>query len=483
MSITANFYTFSKRENSTAQPSGGTTFDIVLKDDCSVISPTIKLATTNPTAYNYAYISDFGRYYFVSDWTSNNNGLWTAHLTCDVLATYKSEIGSAEEYILRSASDFDGDIIDSLYPTKPGIKITHSTSATPFSTSTMCFVVGIINNISYPKIGALTYYVMDSTTFGQLLNFMFGNASYCVWYDPTTSQLVDDSYAKAQFNPIQYITECFAIPYSPPSDALVSTELHFGWYTPIVGGSNLSAYAIIPNKLIWSQSPFNFLRSDHPEAATRGNYLNGAPFTQLYLKAGPFGEIVIDPNMIQNNTGITLDIKGDFMGQMIMDIYTYGGDDGGKFISRERANAKMPFPIAQVNNNPIQFYANVMSTLGSGASMIGSIATGNILGIAGNAIQIQSGVMSASQAMAGTVQKSGSQSAIIEAFQGFYLTTKTVDVVEDDNAQRGRPLCKVKTISSLSGYILVSDPDIHISGTLEENIKVKQYMASGFFYE
>ena len=481
MSITANFYTFSKRENSTAQPSGGTTFDIVLKDDCSVISPTIKLATTNPTAYNYAYISDFGRYYFVSDWTSNNNGLWTAHLTCDVLATYKDEIGAAEEYVLRSASDFDGDIIDSLYPTKPAIKITHSSPVTPFTSSTMRFIVGIINDVSSSKIGALTYYVLTSVQFGQLLNFMFGDASYMLWLDPSTSQLIDDKQAKAQFNPIQYITECFAIPYTPKDT--VSTPLHFGWYVPTVGGSTLSAPAISPSSLIWDLENHNHLRVDHPEASTRGNYLNGSPFTQLYLKAGPFGEIVIDPNMIQNNTGITLDIKGDFMGQMIMDIYTYGGDDGGKFISRERANTKMPFPVAQVNNNPIQFYANVMSTLGSGASMIGSIATGNVLGIAGNAIQIQSGVMSASQAMAGTVQKSGSQSAIIEAFQGFYLTTKTVDVVEDDNAQRGRPLCKVKTISSLSGYILVSDPDIHISGTLEENIKVKQYMASGFFYE
>jgi len=482
MSMTAKFYTFSKRENSTKQPTGGAQYNILLKDDCSITNPVITLSGPNPRQYNYAYIQDFGRYYFVNDWVCNHNGLWTAHLSVDVLATYKTEIGASTEYVLRSASQFDGDIIDSLYPTKPAITSTHSTPVQPFTAGTMRFIVGIINDVSTAKIGALTYYVLTSLQFGALLNFMFGNADYAAWIDPSTGQVVDDSYAKAQFNPIQYITECFAIPYVP-QDAISGVPLHFGWYIPVVSGTTLAAPAIDPSHMIWDLASHNHTRANHPDAATRGNYLNGAPFTQLYLKAGPFGEIIIDSNLIQNNTGISLDIKGDFMGQMIMDITSYGGEGAGKFISRERANVKMPFPIAQVNNNPIQFYSSFLSMIPSGAAMIGSIATGNVIGALGSAVQIESGVMSATKAMAGQVQKSGAQSAIIEAFQSFYMVTKTSLVCDDDNVHRGRPLCKPVQISTLSGYILVSDADLEISGTYEENQKVKGYMNSGFYYE
>ena len=68
-----NLYTFSKRENSTKQPtaSTATAFTCVLKDASGVLAPTIKLDPTigNPRSYNYAYIADFGRYYYVRDWT------------------------------------------------------------------------------------------------------------------------------------------------------------------------------------------------------------------------------------------------------------------------------------------------------------------------------------------------------------------------------------------------------------------------------
>ena len=68
-------------------------------------------------------------------------------------------------------------------------------------------------------------------------------------------------------------------------------------------------------------------------------------------------------------------------------------------------------------------------------------------------------------------------------FGNFLAVSEFLEVVDDDLAQRGRPLCQKVQISSLSGYILVSDPDIAISGTAEENDEIKSYMASGFYYE
>ena len=73
--FSAVFYTHSKRVNSTLQPSSGTSYSIDLKADSSVLNPTIELDLGqggNPTEYNYCYIAEFKRYYWVS-WTWSNS--------------------------------------------------------------------------------------------------------------------------------------------------------------------------------------------------------------------------------------------------------------------------------------------------------------------------------------------------------------------------------------------------------------------------
>ena len=59
--MTVNFYTFSKRQNSTASPisAAAESFSCTLKDSSGVLRPVLEIykqATWNPTALNYAYI-------------------------------------------------------------------------------------------------------------------------------------------------------------------------------------------------------------------------------------------------------------------------------------------------------------------------------------------------------------------------------------------------------------------------------------------
>ena len=117
MAITVNFYTFSKKTNSTKQPTGTAALSAscLLKDATSIISPVFQIRTSDPTTYNYCYCRAFHRYYFISDITWNK-GYWEIRCKCDVLATYKTTIGSTNGYILRAANYSDGNIIDELYP-------------------------------------------------------------------------------------------------------------------------------------------------------------------------------------------------------------------------------------------------------------------------------------------------------------------------------------------------------------------------------
>ena len=119
MSIQVRFYNFNKRTNSTKVPTGsGTDYNCVLKDDTSILEPVIRLQTSNNVkGYNYAYISDFSRYYFVTDIVSSK-GFWEISLKVDPMASEKSGIGALSAYVLRSSSSYDEYICDTAYVSK-----------------------------------------------------------------------------------------------------------------------------------------------------------------------------------------------------------------------------------------------------------------------------------------------------------------------------------------------------------------------------
>ena len=60
----------------------------------------------------------------------------------------------------------------------------------------------------------------------------------------------------------------------------------------------------------------------------------------------------------------------------------------------------------------------------------------------------------------------------------------TFSLVTDEDVQhRGRPLCKLVQISTLSGFIQAADGDILAPATESELRSIKAYLEGGFFYE
>ena len=92
---------FSKRKNSTKQPTGGTQITVRLKDNCSVEAPVFILTGGLP---DYNYVEAFGHYYFVSDIVSLTADVSEIHCTQDVLATYKSDIGNTTAFVMYDTS-------------------------------------------------------------------------------------------------------------------------------------------------------------------------------------------------------------------------------------------------------------------------------------------------------------------------------------------------------------------------------------------
>lgn len=75
-----------------------------LRESSSVITPIIKIEDDDLTDYNYAYIPEFGRYYFITNITSVRNDLWEVAMRVDVLMTYATEIKENTAVIARNSN-------------------------------------------------------------------------------------------------------------------------------------------------------------------------------------------------------------------------------------------------------------------------------------------------------------------------------------------------------------------------------------------
>lgn len=68
--------------------------NIELKNIVDMINPVIVLKdpSLNMVKYNYCYLSDFKRFYFIRDIQTMNSDMFTLVLECDVLESFKSDI-------------------------------------------------------------------------------------------------------------------------------------------------------------------------------------------------------------------------------------------------------------------------------------------------------------------------------------------------------------------------------------------------------
>lgn len=82
------------------------TIDVVLKDDTDNINPILIMSPSVAQTFNYVYIADFDRYYFVKSSTYSQQK-YIVNLTVDVLMSFRSSIKNLTVIANRSSSRFD----------------------------------------------------------------------------------------------------------------------------------------------------------------------------------------------------------------------------------------------------------------------------------------------------------------------------------------------------------------------------------------
>ena len=462
MSFTVNLFTFSKRDNSTAQPSGsGTQMSCVLKSGSGIMRPVLAFdigLSNDPSSYNYAYISAFDRYYFIEEWYFDR-ALWTATLKVDVLATYKTEIGSASLYLLRAAGAHNGNIIDTLYPAKTGCSFASDTKSNPWNTTAIA-VIGVIGEDG--SFGSMNYYAMSAANLQSTCNALLDWGNLITSANGYRTTDASEALQLSLIDPIQYIKTCVMLPVAISEITNVDNAGTFSVYNWAVGtGQKLHATSRIYKN-------YTFSISKHPDTNSRGNYVNSAPYTKITLTVPPYGCIDIDTTVTCNASTLDVDVEIDPLnGKGILVIKC-----NNIVLNRLEAQIGVPVSLSSVTRD---YIGAASSALGA----IGGIVSGGVGGIAGGLANIGNAI----EGLMPRAQTIGSTGSFVANRGDFRLDQQFFRPVNDDNTHNGRPLCEVRQISSLSGYMLVQDGDVATNGTSAEDAAIRSYLEGGFYYE
>ena len=473
MSLAVNFYTFSKRINSTARPSTPElSVQAVLKDNSGVSEPVLEInMTNNPGNLNYAYIPQFSRYYYVNDWVWIL-GRWEVSLSVDVLATFRPTIGSTNKFVLRSAYEQNKAINDIFYPMLARKNIYKQEINTRFANiiSNGIFVLGVVGTDGSGLYGAVTYYALYPAELLSLLNFIF--PLYTGDFSTDVLTYTEQSIIRSVYDPFDYIVSCkwFPIYYGTPFESS-GTLISFGNYQ-----SNIRGYRL-KNINSWDSGDF--------QVALPTNFVNleakyrTEPNCTITAHYEPWGIIELDSGEITTYSSIDVVVIPDYItGKAILRVYEGTATNKYKLLHESIANLGIPLTLAKQSVDISGFAQNAISgvfdaaKVASGQILNGGIsALGNVIGAVSALFPKLSGISGSTGQFAG--------------LDGIFTLIVEMPIYGNENpAEFGYALYANRTLGDIPGYIKCADGDITIGGAYKNEIEeLSQYLTNGFYFE
>lgn len=462
--INVHFYNFAKKENSTAQPSGtGTVLQCAVKTPSSVLSPVVEAAVNSFPAWNYCYIPDFGRYYFVTS-TTYNRGLWEISLSVDVLASFKTQIGNTSLYVTRSSTRQNQALIDKMFPLTGNQTLDTETIDAGFQVtwSTGYVLVGIMDGLT---TSGMTMYQFAPTEYGKFIAGLMGtdsDSSISTWLPAIQSIQV------TTYEPLRYVGAAYWFPNNFNTGQAV-TSLKLGNYT-----ATGFTCAPVDTPQIPRTLGYTVTIPKHPQATNRGKWVNLEPYSQYEMSLGPFGTFKLDSTALLDATQIFISIIPDPMTGVAK---AYIRTDEGTLLSNLTAQWGVPIRVSSAGD---QTLGNVLQTVGGAVAVGVGAAAGNPIAVVGGLSASISGIADIAK---GSFSTTGSSGALVEHQVSKILYGRFWTVAPEDNANKGRPFCSTALPSAIGGYIeaqtgLFSSD----TATRTEINAVNAYMEGGFYY-
>ena len=478
----------SKEVNSTYKPSISDSdfLEVRLKDRTSLLTPTFEIYNTDITGLsevNYVVAKEFNRCYWITNITFTSNN--TAELECkeDVLATYRDQILNSTQFVMRSESEYSNAYTDPILPMQAFVEERYSIQ-TIEEFKKGFFVLGVGGGES---LLGTNFYVMDAIMLGVFVKYIFNADNF--------AELIDNKVSKMFFNPMEYISTCIYFPYEfvADSDGIWNTDKiklgFYEWEVPVSIGSYCKE---IPDSTVTIDKVYEYQLSVIHKYDD-GNFRNFAPYAS-YKVFLPFRGTIDLPNGIVGNTE-TIGFKTvcDLTsGKAFTDIYFMESGEK-RFLQREEYQIGVQIPITFIDNSPTgqvisgfsgaleKAYETGVNAEGGaleslkayGSSLLDSLSEGveNAVGVVTGGSNILSG--------GGMKLSVGGVGEGIYNNQIFMITLQQSTPTLPLNTF-GAPLMQPRKLSSLSGYVEVTNPEIKINtATQTELLTIINFMKGG----
>ena len=121
-----------------------------------------------------------------------------------------------------------------------------------------------------------------------------------------------------------------------------------------------------------------------------------------------------------------------------------------------------------------------MAAVDATAGVISSLTRFDVGGAISSAAH---GVYNTLQSSMPIVETSGANGSFLTPYKLTRISYHFYQIADEDIGHKGRPLCAIRQINTLSGYILCADGEIDIPCTEEERAAIQNFLTSGFFWE
>lgn len=469
---------FSKRVNSTKQPTSGTQISVVLKENCSLENPVFIVSTP---ITDYTYVEAFGHYYFVTDIVNLNATQSEIHCGLDPMATYKSEIGATSAFVLydETANTY---IPDTRLPCVSNPSISESTGVAldHFSQS------GTIMVTCTNQDGCGAYAIYPSELADLIPNDFQDQVDSSVEtfiastkWDQISAQIVSHFTPGSDFNfpilsgiiaglrelfvsgkAVDNIRDVRWIPFTIINPADKTDPIYLGKYDTHLLGQKTSqgATRILTGSTGSVSIPWRF-----------SDWRNAEPYTQVYVSIPFVGTINIPASTLIGISSLRLDYSIDKISGDI--AYQLWAGNAAFLIGTYGASAGISVAIGTTVKDPLKVVSNLTE-----AST--SVLIGNYPGAMGQAINA---FVPTPQTIGGLGSSAGM--GLSQQFKIWTVVHAPAPLPSSVQNAMGTPAFQVKTLGNLSGYIQCSGASVSGSMHAGDREAINGMLNGGFFYE
>jgi len=471
--MNVKFYTFNKRRNSTKQPTGsGTTVSCVLKAPTSIHDPVLELAGAPNVSYDYAYIGDFGRYYFVRDIVIETNGISTYYLTEDVLATHKTEIGNMRAYIAYASTGYDAMQIDSRIAVKTSRTMAGVASADILNNEGAYYLTVLNNRGGGGASGFSRSYQLNEAAISRM----------CEWFGDSTVMQSLRNYFNG--NPMDAVFQCIWLPYKLYPTGGTATTVYIGNRNNVSDGYPLQSGQTLGVVDGWPQATKTInLTIPH----IYSDFRKIEPYTTAFLYLPGIGNLDIKLSDFTTKINISVSIE-ILTGNITYLIF----NDAGALVQSAIGNIASPCAMGKENTAGGKLISSIAQLAGGAVTLAAAAGTGGAAG----AIGMAAGAGAALSGAANTILAANTHAPSVTGQMGgrgsvlwpaISLTLVAIDTEDPDAAnyiaEKGRPVGDVQGIGGYSGYVQTIDAHIDCDGSAEEREEIESYLNSGIYYE